>query len=322
MKWLLGAKTFGVMAKWVDELVGISPETLSHILDTILALLTYLLLRRLARRLLLRSVDEPNRRYFIGKSISYVLSVLAILVIAKIWLKANINLATYLGILSAGLAIALQDPIVNMAGWLFVMVRQPFRVGDRVQVGSLRGDVIDIRLFMFTLLEIGNWVDAEQSTGRIVHVPNGQVFKTFLSNYTQGFEFIWNEIPVTVTFESNWRKARGILEHIADEHAEHLDEHMARQVRELGDKWRIHFQHLGPIVWLKVCDFGVTLTIRYLCRPRRRRSSEDIIWQKILQAFADEPDVDLAYPTQRFFQNNIEGKPGTGGPVPSSPGSD
>ncbi|RLB57634.1 MAG: mechanosensitive ion channel family protein [Deltaproteobacteria bacterium] len=310
------------MASWVDELIGISPDTLAHLMDTVLVVLAYLLLRRLSRRVLLRRVEEPNRRYFIGKGITYVLSILAILVIAKIWIKSDINLATYLGILSAGLAIALQDPIVNMAGWLFLMVRQPFRVGDRVQVGKLRGDVIDIRLFMFTLLEIGNWVDAEQSTGRIVHVPNGQVFKTPLSNYTQGFEFIWHEIPVTVTFESDWQKARRILERIAGEQAERLDEHMARQIRELGDKWRIHFHHLTPIVWLKVCDFGVTLTIRYLCRPRNRRGSEDRIWQSVLQAFADEPDIDLAYPTQRFYQNHLEGKPGTGGPVPSPPGGE
>lgn len=315
MRWLLGDKTFGVMADWLHRLSGISPDTLAHLLDTVLVILGYLLLRRLMRRVLLRRVTEPNRRYFIGKTITYVLSLLALLVIAKVWLKSSINLATYLGILSAGLAIALQDPIVNMAGWVFIVIRQPFRVGDRVQVGELRGDVIDIRLFMFTLLEIGNWVDAEQSTGRIVHVPNGQVFKTPLGNYTQGFEFIWNEIPITITFESNWHKARGLLDKIAAERAEKLDERMARQIRELGDKWRIHFHHLTPIVWLKVCDSGVTLTIRYLCRPRNRRGSEDQIWQDVLDAFAAEPDIDLAYPTRRFFNNKLEGKPGAGGPA-------
>ncbi|RME28879.1 MAG: mechanosensitive ion channel family protein [Deltaproteobacteria bacterium] len=302
------------MAKWVSDLVGISADTLAHILDTVLVLMVYALVRRAARRILLRRVEDTNRRYMIGKTVTYVLSIVTALVVVKIWLKANVNFATYFGILSAGLAIALQDPIVNMAGWLFVMIRQPFRVGDRVQVGELRGDVVDIRLFMFTLLEIGNWVDAEQSTGRIVHVPNGTVFKQPVSNYTQGFEYIWHEIPVTVTFESDWKKARGILERIANEHAERLDEDMARQVRELGDKWRIKFKHLTPIVWLKVCDFGVTLTIRYLCRPRNRRGSEGRIWEAVLDAFAAEPDIDLAYPTQRFYQNHIEGKPGTGGP--------
>ena len=76
--------------------------------------------------------------------------------------------------------------------------------------------LIDLRIFQFTLMEIGNWVDADQSTGRIVHVPNGSVFVTPLANYAKGFQYIWNEIPVLVTFESDWRRAKEILEGIAN----------------------------------------------------------------------------------------------------------
>ncbi len=191
-------------------------------------------------------------------------------------------------------------------------------MGDRIQVGTHAGDVIDTRLFMFSLLEIGNWVDADQSTGRIIHVPNGRVFKESLTNYTQGFEDIWNEIPVTVTFESDWKKAYEILSEIAGEHSEKLDERMAQQVRELAHKFQIHFRHLTPIVWTKVIDFGVTMTIRYLCHPRKRRSSEDTVWKAILEAFAKETAIDFAYPTQRFYDNRQEGKPEAGGPTSTS----
>lgn len=316
MRWLLGKKIFGTMSAWAGDIIGLSPDTLAHLLDTALVLIFYLVLRRIIRGLILRKIEDHSRRYLIGKTAVYILSVLLILVVVKIWLNANVNLATYLGMLSAGLAIALQDPIVNMAGWLFNMIRQPFSVGDRVQVGDLRGDVIDMRLFMFTLLEIGNWVDAEQSTGRIVHVPNGTIFKKPISNYTQGFEFIWNEIPVMVTFESDWRKTRRILEKIATDEVEKLDSDMAQQIHQLGSKWNIHFNHLAPVVWLKVVDSGVTLTIRYLCRPRARRSSEDHIWQRVLEAFEQEPTIDFAYPTQRYYHNKLEGKQGAGGPDP------
>jgi small-conductance mechanosensitive channel len=272
------------------------------------------LIRKLLKVTLFKRIAEPNRRYGLSKTVSYVLGLIVVLIIAKIWLQADINLATYLGILSAGLAIALQDPIANLAGWLFIIIRQPFRVGDRIQVGSQAGDVIDVRLFMFSVLEIGNWVDADQSTGRIIHVPNGRVFKEPLTNFTQGFEYIWDEIPVTVTFESDWQKAHQILQRIASEHSEKLDEAMAKQVRALADKYQIRFTHLTPIVWTKVIDFGVTLTIRYLCHPRRRRSLEDTIWKEILKAFAKEPSIDFAYPTQRFYDNRAEGKAGAGGP--------
>jgi small-conductance mechanosensitive channel len=316
MRWLIGDNNFNAMAGWVEKVIGLSPDTLAHLLDTIITIVVYLLLRKLLKFTILRRVTEPNRRYGLSKTISYVLGLIALLVIAKIWLRADISLATYLGILSAGLAIALQDPIANLAGWLFIMIRQPFRVGDRIQVGSRAGDVIDTRLFMFSLLEIGNWVDADQSTGRIIHVPNGRVFKEAVTNYTQGFEYIWNEIPVTVTFESDWKKAYEILSKIAGEQSEKLDERMARQVRELATKFQIHFRHLTPIVWTKVIDYGVTMTIRYLCAPRKRRSSEDTIWKAILESFSRESAIDFAYPTQRFYDNRQEGKPEAGGPNP------
>lgn len=313
MRWLIPSEAFESTASWFQSLLGLTPDTLAHILDTLVVVLIALLIRRFLKSMLLKRITEPAKRYGVSKTIGYILGLFTILIIAKIWLKADIDLATYLGILSAGLAVALQDPIANFAGWVFLIIRQPFRVGDRIQIGDQAGDVIDIRLFMFSVLEIGNWVDADQSTGRIIHIPNGRVFKQATFNYTQGFETIWNEIPVTVTFESDWQKALKILQKIADEQSEKLDKTMARQIRSVTDQFQVHFRHLTPIVWVSVIDIGVNLTIRYLCRPRARRTSQDRIWREILVAFAAESDIDFAYPTQRFYNNRLEGKPGAGG---------
>lgn len=99
------------------------------------------------------------------------------------------------------MAIALADVLKNMAGWMYIPSRRPFRVGDRIEIEGTRGDVVDIRLFCFSLMEIGNWVDAEQSTGRLVHVPNGSVFINQVANYTEGFQYIWHEMPVRTFFQ-------------------------------------------------------------------------------------------------------------------------
>ena len=168
--------------------------------------------------------------------------------------------------------------------------------------------MIDVRLFQFSLIEIGGWVAADQSTGRIIHLPNGLIFKKELANYTAGFSFIWNELPVTVTFESNWRKAKEILQHIANEHTYMSVQEAQRELKEVSHKYLIYYRHLTPIVWTKVVDSGVTLTIRYLCQPRRRRGSETEMWENILNAFATCADVDFAYPTTRFYNNRTEGK--------------
>jgi small-conductance mechanosensitive channel len=282
----------------------------SKVFYTLLALVVFWLIRRLLLMVLLRDRDVQVQ-YRIRKTVAYVTYPLAFLVIGRIWFAGFEAVSTYLGLLSAGLAIALQTPLVNLAGWAFILWRQPFKVGDRIQIGNERGDVIDQRIFMFSLMEIGNWVDADQSTGRVIHVPNGKIFNEVLANYSQGFHYIWNEIPVLVTFESDWRKAKQLLNEIAQRHGTSLSEAAARKLREAAKKFMIFYSKLTPVVYTTVKDCGVMLTIRYLCEPRQRRGTEQAIWEEILDAFAAHDDIDFAYPTQRYYRNDSEGKPGT-----------
>jgi small-conductance mechanosensitive channel len=301
---------------WWDEFLQGHPGVYTILLASALILIAYVLLRMLVKKLVRRRVADSSKRYYILLAVEYVLGAVAFVALVTIWFRDQVNVGTFLGLATAGLAIALNQPITNLAGWLFIVTRQPFKVGDRIQIAKeVAGDVIDIRLFMTSLLEVGNWVDADQSTGRIVHVPNSAVFSSPIANYTQGFPYIWNEIPVTVTFESDWKRAKEVLDDVAKEHVEPVAARAAETIREGADRHRymIQFQHLTPIVYIKVVDIGVTLTLRYLCETRQRRQSETKLWVAILDAYAKESTVDFAYPTQRFYDNVREGKPGAGG---------
>lgn len=304
----------------VGSTLGVSPAFVDKILLTIAVALALFLARKAFLFLISRRLEDTGRRYLAVKTVNYLLGLGALLVLLRVWLGGMTGLAASIGIISAGVAIALHAPLTNFAGWVFLTVRRPFTVGDRIQIGDHAGDVIDLRLFAFSLVEIGNWIQADQSTGRILHIPNGKVFQETVANYTQGFNFIWDEIPVTVTFESNWRKAKEILTEIAGRHAALTREDAARQVREAANKFLIKYEHLTPIVWTTVADIGVTLTIRFLTDPRRRRSAEVAIWEDILDAFAAADDIDFAYPTQRFYDNLSEGKPGARAERPSERG--
>ena len=204
--------------------------------------------------------------------------------------------------MTAGLAIALKDPLTNLAGWIFILFRKPFAVGDRVQVGEHTGDIIDIRLFQFTMLEIGNWVEADQSTGRIIHLPNGKVFMEPQANFSSGFEYIWNEIPVTITFESNWELAKKILEDLIAKYTVDIDVKAQKEIHEASKNYMIYYKHLTPIVYIAVKPNGVQLTVRYLCNPRQRRGTENEIWQEVLKGFKAQQDIQFAYPTTRFYR--------------------
>jgi small-conductance mechanosensitive channel len=295
---------------WLHYNLGLESETQGKILISLLAILVLWSLRRLILRVISRRTDDVKIRYRWQKFLTYIAGLVGVLVVGRVWYQGISSLATFLGLLSAGLAIAFKDILVDLAGWVFVLWRRPFEVGDRIQIGEYRGDVIDLRIFQFSLLEIGNWVDADQSTGRVIHVPNGQVFTAPLANYTRGFQYIWNEIPVLVTFESDWEAAKAVLSEIAEEHAAPLSASAEAEVRHTAQRYMIFYRNLTPTVYTSVRDCGVLLTIRYLCNARQRRGTEQALWEAILRAFAARANIDFAYPTQRFFENVREGKPG------------
>jgi small-conductance mechanosensitive channel len=278
----------------------------TKLLVSLLIILTLWLVRLLVNRFATRRTEDVRVHYRWRKATAYVVVALGIVLIGVVWLEDIQSMAVYLGLVSAGLAIALKDPLTNLFGWVFILWRRPFVVGDRIQIGQHAGDVIDLRIFQFTILEIGHWVDADQSTGRIIHVPNGKVFSEELANYTTGFEYIWNEVPVCVTFESNWETAKEILQEIADRHAAPLSQAAAERIRQAARRFMIMYSKLTPIVYTRVVENGVLLTIRYMCDPRKRRASEQAIWEDVLRAFAKQPDIEFAYPTQRYYQRWLE----------------
>jgi small-conductance mechanosensitive channel len=283
--------------------IGLSQSTQHKIFVSLLIFFLLWLIRISLLRIVWNRTKDVKLRYEWKRSLSLIIPSIGVIIVSAVWLPAFKQFGAFLGLFSAGLAIALKDPLTNFAGWIFLLFRKPFVVGDRVQIGEHAGDVVDIRIFQFTLLEIGNWVDADQSTGRIIHIPNGKVFIVPQANYTSGFDYIWNEIPVRITFESDNKKAKSILLEIINNYAEPLSADAESEILEASKTYLIYYKNLTPIVYTTVKDFGVMLTIRYLCNPRKRRSSEHEIWEEIITRFKQQPDIHFAYPTTRFYKS-------------------
>ncbi len=286
----------------VQEFIQNSPGITYQVVLSIMAIFVIWLVRIIAIRIINRKLPDAKAQYKWRKNMTYIAVFIGFLVVGRIWFEGLQSLATFLGLLSAGLAIALRGPVTDFAGWIFLVWRKPFDVGDRIQVGDVKGDVIDIRVFKFTLLEIGNWVHADQSTGRVIHVPNHLVFDDSLANYTSDFEFIWNELQVLVTFESDWKKAKHILQDVADKHLKDYVKEAQNQVSRAKKSYLIHYRYLTPTVYTDVRDSGINLTIRHLSNPRRRRSLGEAIWEDILDKFDEHDNIELAYPTMRIYK--------------------
>ncbi len=297
------------ISRWIEENFRVDSSIQQNLLYSLIAIVALLILRQIVNFIVRRRTDDAATIYRWRKGTEYLGLALSAIALVLIWLPDVTSLATYLGLLSAGLAIALQDPITDLVGWIFIIWRRPFSVGDRIEIGQHAGDVIDVRYFQFMIMEIGNWVDADQSTGRVVHIPNKMVFTQAQANYSKGLTYIWNEMIVDVTFESDWEKAKGILQATAVANAAHMRQSARERLKESSGTYYINYDKLTPIVYTRVIESGVRLTIRYLSEPRQRRNTENAMWEDILRAFAAEPTIEFAYPTERRFVHADEGPP-------------
>ncbi|MCH7411374.1 mechanosensitive ion channel family protein [Belliella sp. DSM 111904] len=295
------------MDQWIDYLDTIVEQELRwNVYKTILIIVGLWLIKKLAFKIIgaKREETELKKFYHWRKTIQYIIVFIGFLLIGNIWINNFQSITTFLGLLSAGIAIALKDIFVNVAGWMFILWRRPFDIGDRIQVGDFKGDVVDTRVFQFSILEVGNWVDAEQSTGRIIHVPNGMVFSMPQANYSQGFDYIWNEQRINISLNSDYKRAKQLLNEMLDEIFKKEYKGIQAALRKAQQDHFISFAQYTPTIYAKIHERGIQLSLRYLCNPRKRRFYEHMITELIIEKFKAEPNVKIVYPTTSVILEN------------------
>lgn len=281
-----------------ENLFNIEKELLNRIIQTVLIIVGIWIINKLSVRFLYRgNSEEMRKQYHLRKVIEYTTFFIGLLIIGNLWVSNFQSVTTFLGLLSAGIAIALKDIFVNIAGWAFIYLRKPFDVGDRIQIGDVKGDVIDLRLFQFSLLEIGNWVDADQSTGRVVHVPNGKVFTDAQANYSIGFNYIWNEQVIYITLKSDFKKAKAILLDILNTHLKDELKMAEKAFLKAKHEHLIVYKQFTPMIFTDITERGIQLSMRYLCNPKKRRMMAHTITESILERLGPEDNIRIAYPT-------------------------
>lgn len=291
-------KTF-VIKKEIEEDLK-QRDLYKRIIQTIIVIVFGYLLMFILVRIINKKVKSLKARHVVRKNTIYTLTILMFVFIFFVWIKNLSTLTIFLGVAGAGIALALQEVLLCVAGWFLIIMRHPYQVGDRIEISGVKGDVIDIRLFQTSLLEMGNWVDGDQSTGRIVNIPNSAIFKKESYNYSRGFEFIWNEINILVTFESDWRRAEEIMLSHAKMLAEGMADIVKNKIESMTAHYMIYYDKLTPIVYVDIKDSGVQLSLRYLTEAKKRRSTNDDLCRKILDGFGKEDIVTFAYKTYRI----------------------
>jgi len=291
------------LASWTGVATEESNDSLFRVgnrIGIVLALvLAILVLSHYLKKLPYQFTREGKNLYYFRKLISFTSGLLIAVIVALNFMGDFGGLTAMVGLAGAGLAIALQDPIVSLVGWFLIVGKFGVSVGDRVEISQVKGDVIDIGLLRIAVLEVGNWVGAEQSTGRVVFFPNSFIFKSHYFNYSTGNSFIWDEIRITVTYESDWKRAREIIEEVAARVSQTFINEAKQNQKHMERHFHINLGTLTPCVYVSIADSGVDLLLRYLTGIRKRRSTQDQISQEILVTLGHEPNIELAYPTRR-----------------------
>ncbi len=277
--------------------VNLENELIARVLLIAATLAALYVLTRLAQRLTRRYVTDPSRAYAVNRTLRRVAGVTAFVTVIILISPDVRGLLTVLTVIGAGLAIALREALLSFVGWIRISLIAPYRIGDRIEINGVRGDVIDVRVLRTTLMEIGAWVEADQSTGRIVHIPNSWIFEHALYNYTRGFRFIWNELSITVTFRSDWKAAHDIMLRLANISAEIVEQQAASEIQAMSSEYLVHYSILSPFVYVRIVENGIRLTLRYLCEARKRRGTEHALTISMLEEFKRHGGIELAYPT-------------------------
>lgn len=238
-----------------------------------------LLLRRTASRY----VNNPVERYRVRKAITFLSYLAVILIVIAVFSERLATLGVTLGVVGAGVALALQDVITSIAGWATISTGNVYKTGDRIQMSGIRGDVIDIGVFRTTLMEIGEWVNGDLYTGRIVRVANNAVFKEAVYNYSADFPFVWDEITLPVKYGGDYKLAGEILNRVAKGL---LGEYVASAKatwESVAKKYLIEKAQIEPMVTLVANDNWVEFTLRYITDYKLRRHTRHELFTRILK---------------------------------------
>ena len=251
-------------------------------------------LRALADLLVGRSKSAAvQTRFWTRQGISLLTAVILIVGIPSIWFSDPARLATALGLVSAGLAFALQQVVTSIAGYFVILRGNTFTVGNRISMGGVRGDVMRLGFIQTTIMEMGQppsvqgadpamWVHSRQFTGRIVTVSNSKIFAEPVFNYTRDFPFIWEEMAIPITYAADRGRAEAILLEAARLHATEANAMAAEKKEELKERFEVEPIELDPRVYYRITDNWLELTVRFVIGTHRIRGAKDAMSRYIV----------------------------------------
>lgn len=320
----------GVVELFGVKLVGVSSATGHKLILTVIFIAVVYLLGRLLQSVT-RAVNKgkwggQRTDFWAHQAISVSKAILLIVGLLSIWFSNPAQLGSALGFVTAGLAFALQKVVTAVAAYLVILRGKTFNVGDRIQMGGVRGDVVALGFIQTTIMEMGEppaeqsdppgmWVRARQYTGRIVTVTNDKIFDEPVYNYSREFPYIWEEMNIPIAYKDKRRNAEQIILDVVRRNTVDTTQMGEELLRELEQRYYMHRSDLGPRVFFRLTDNWIEMSVRFLVRPYDVRSLKDKISREMIDEF-DKAGIGIASSTY-----DIVGMPPIQVTIPPNPGN-
>ncbi len=267
----------------------LADPTIGKLITLALGVLVIVTVVKLLTRSLQRVIRDSEARYRARKLATFGGYLAGIFLVLTVYSGRFGGLTVVIGVAGAGIAFALQEVIASFAGWFAIAMAGFYRTGDRVQLGGIKGDVIDIGVLRTTLMEVGEWVKGDLYTGRMVRIANSFVFKEPVFNYSGDFPFLWDEITLPVKYGTDWKLARTLLTKVGAEVVGDYAKGAAAAWDHIRTNFLVEDAMVDPMVSLVANDNWIEFTLRYVVDYKTRRRTKDQLFTRILE------EIDLTH---------------------------
>lgn len=272
----------------LSNITGIESEYIYLTFLTIIAILIIHFIKKIANKLI-RKMNDEKKEFDFNQKFKLIITIIEWIVIISIWGNYLKNVITLISFISAAITVSLRDIIFNFFSGIYIRAKKLFLIEDRIEINGFKGDVISISNLNFEILELENDDDGGQSTGKIITLPNSLVFSHPVKNYNKAFKYVWDEIKVNIEINCDITKNKNELYRIinSNEIIKAIPTKMKKQVHNSSNNYRLYFNKYDPIIYTKVKDKYIELSIRYLMHPKKSRFVESNIWNNILISYKD-----------------------------------
>lgn len=270
----------------IETVTTIKSEYIFLIIISLIIVLIIKIIRCIVLKITLKKDLNSKEKYLYNKKLSTTSTLVTIILLSLVWVDYLKNFLTLITFISTAITLSLKDIIFNFFSGIYIKTSKLFSLEDRIEINDLKGDVVNINKTGFDLLEIGDRVNGEQSTGRIVHVPNSIVFTYPVKNYVKAFKYIWDEIKINIPLDADVYKTKKELYRIIKKNSivRNIPNKMEDEVNDASTEYRIYFNNLEPIIYVEVVDAHIELYLRFLVHPKKKRNIENSIWLDILKS--------------------------------------